>query len=81
MGTDEGQRTLKTLIDTAHHMAAEARGDPTRAHVEVADPMPMFAALDAAITDLLPSERPKLQHPDEEQSRAASEETFAPFDF
>ena len=61
-------------------MAAEARGDTTTAYTEVADPMPMFAASDAAITNLLLSERPKPQHPDEEWSRAATKETFAPFD-
>ena len=81
MDTDGGQHTSRTLTGTAHRMAAEARGDTTTAYAELADPMPMFATSDAAITDLLPSEKPELQCPDEEWSRAASEETFVPFDF
>ena len=49
MDTDEGRRISGQILDTARRMAAEACG-------ELTNPMPMFAASDAAIADILPKE-------------------------
>ena len=54
MDMDEGNRTSRTLIDTAQRMAAEVRGDPMATYVEVVVPMLMFATSDAAIAGLVP---------------------------
>ena len=81
MDTDEGNCTSRTLIDTAQRMAAEARGDPMATYAEVADPILMFTALDAAIADLMP--QPKGEYPNTADVKPQStlDETFAPFDF
>ena len=81
MDTDEGNHTSRTLINTAQRMAAEARGDPMATYVEVADPMLMFAASDAAIADLVP--QPKGEYPNtaDVKPQSTTDETFAPFDF
>ena len=62
-------------------MAAEARGDPTAAYAEVADPILMFATSDAAIADLMP--QPKGEYPNtaDVKPQPTTDETFAPFDF
>ena len=62
-------------------MAAEARGDSMATYVEVADPMPMFAALDAAIADLLPQLRGQPTNITDVKTQSTMEETFVPFDF
>ena len=81
MDTDEGNRTSRTLINTAQRMAAEARGDSMAAYVEVTDPMPMFAASNAAIADLLPQPKGEQSSTTNVKPQSTMGETFAPFDF
>ena len=54
--TDEGRRISGQILDTARRMAAEAHEEVGAAYEELNDQMPMFAASDAAIADILPKE-------------------------
>ena len=81
MDTDEGNRTSRTLIDTARRMAAEARGDSMATYAEVADPMPMFTTSDAAIADLVPQPKREYLNTTDVKPQSTTDVMFAHFDF
>ena len=56
MNTSEGRMVSTQILDTARRMAAEAHRELGAAYMEIADPIPMFVASDAAIADILPKE-------------------------
>ena len=80
MDMDKGNRTSKTLINTAWRMVAEARGDSAATYVEIADPMPMFATSNAAIADLVPQLKREYLNTADIKPQTTTDEMFAPFD-
>ena len=78
MDTNEGRMVSGQILDTARRMAAEACREVGAAHAEITDPMPMFAASDAAIADILSKEAQKEEG---DQVEVTTEDSFTPFDF
>ena len=78
MDTDEGRMVSGQILDTARRMATEAHRGVGVAYAKITDSMPMFAASDVAIADILPKEAQKEEG---DQVEVTTEDSFAPFDF
>ena len=78
LDTDEGRMMSGQILDTARRMATEACGEVGAAYAKITDPIPMFAASDAATADILPKEA---QNEEGDQVEVTTEDSFAPFDF
>ena len=78
MDTDEGRRISGQILHTARRMAAEACGEVGAAYEELTNPMPLFAASDAAIVDILPKE---VCREEGDKMETTTEDSFTPFDF